>query len=512
MSRFVFATNYNEGEDFLALYIENFLHYTDESCSLIINLAPGRRLADPALRSAGRVHIFNGETHRSKWGMGIALGHLESYAYAARHLGSFDYFCTLASNALFFRALDKQAILNRLAAGGIFPEAHGRDYRADHDIPVTGFERDEGSWAWVGFNQSASFRRCLADICRIERCTVTQIEGFVASREDWDIILAFEPQIRLLQAALAMDPDDPRNYMAVEEMLFSTFVMQHGSGRFTHLCFMFWDGLGRVGPKELLSTLPALPPYLCSAKWFERSITDPGAILVGTEAGRALLDACRGGPAIRSTMLAQLRHGLDGLEAAPLEETSIAMHWGDLPGWMGSASIRRTLYLARQYEQLLAGPGDPLATHAPFFLAEMAHVPFELSLELAGAENELSVVATGSFPLQRQSTALAGYVYLSCRRPVSEFILAFDTREGAERVKDRIVVYDNAHDYQLMSPIRISGSEGNVRLHYQMRNEAKHRIMSIGLPCYGRLFTATRMTVLETPVQAELSEAPALVA
>gem|GEM_PF-3306960 len=502
VEKVVFATNYNEGEDYLSLYIDNFLHYTDENCQLIINLAPGRRLVDPALGAHERVHIINGHIERSKWGMGLSIGHLESYAYAARELGAFDFFCTTASNALFFRKPDFSAVISELKAGNIFPATHGRDYSKDYDISVKGYDGEGGSWAWTGFNQSENFRRSLEEGCGITRCSVTQIEGLFARKQDWDIILDHQQQIDALRHALRQDPDDPRNYMAVEEMLFSTFILQFGSRRFSHLCFVFWNGLGRVGPAELLTTLPDLPPHFCCAKWFDRQITDPAAILVGTDAGRALLAACRTTPVKRSVVLAQMYESLKALNnLGPIcgAENSIARNWHDLSGWNGRALVEGRIDLARQVETILEDVRQPVETFAPFFLTEAAHRSFDLSVSLTEAGDDLQVIATGQFPDDRLSTALAGYLYLSYRAPVSEFILSFDNRDSARRVAERTVLYDNGHHFSLVTPDRETEANGEVRLHFRVKDEAKFKVISIGLPCFGRIFTSLRLTVLETP-------------
>lgn len=510
MKKFVFATNYNEGEDFLSFYIDNFLSYTDEQCVLVINLAPGRRLVSCPQQKSDRVHIFSGEVQRAKWGMGIALGHLESFAYAAHYCGPFDFFCTVASNALFFRSIDKDAIIDRLDRGEIFPQARGRDYRTDHDIPVTGHEAENGTWAWRGFNQSVHFRECLAKTCQIEHCTVTQIEGLVARRDDWDMILKQGDALHELRAALAQDPDDPRYYMAVEEMIFSSLILQHGSGRYTHLCYMLWEGLGRIGPRELIADLPRMPSYLCCAKWFERSIHDPGAVLVCTPAGRALLDACRtGSAASRSSLLSQLGDALEALGRSNVtadEETGIAVHWRDLPGWSGRLLTEGVIHLDRQIETIIPDIIDPKERFAPFFLTEAMHVDFDLSVALSDLGDELQVTLTGVFPHSPRSTALAGYLYLSARQPVSEFILSWDTHERAAQVADKIVLFDNLHRYELVTPDRESRRDGAYCLHYAVKDEWKHRCLSVGLPCYGRQVTATRIAVLETIPQYRVDE------
>lgn len=508
MEKIVFATNYNEGEDFLDLYINNFLSHTDEKCFLVINLSPGRRLVSSPRHTEDRVFIFNGETHRSKWGMGIALGHFESYAYAAQNCGDFDYFCTLASNSLFFRAIDKKAIIARLEGGHMFPETSGRDYKPDYDVPVSGYEAEGGTWAWQGFNQSHHFRECLATTCRIERCTVTQIEGLFARKEDWDVILNDRDALYALQTALTQDPDDPRYYMAVEEMIFSTYILQHGSGKFTHLCYMFWEGLGRVGAKELLTTLPGLPSYLCSAKWFERSIFDPGAVLVGTPVGRALFAACKKSSAgQRSVVALQLQAALNSLDKAAFFSTtgrSIAAHWEDFPGWSGRLLSEGIIHLGRQTETVIPEVEQPQERFAPFFLTEAAHVDFDLSVSMTDLEDELQVVLTGVFPQARRSTTLAGYLYFSARRPVSEFVLTFDTHEAADRLIDKIVLYDNYHYFTIPSVDKRTEWEGGCRLHYIVKDEMKHQPLSIGIPCYGRLITALRVSVLETEDQGAI--------
>ncbi|MDR6183955.1 hypothetical protein [Asaia bogorensis] len=501
MQKVVFATNYNEGEDYLSLYINNFLHYTDHHCQLIINLSPGRRLVDPALAAHERIHIINGHTERAKWGMGLAMGHLESFAYASSQLGAFDFFCTTASNAMFFRKPDFDAVVRELDAGHIFPVTSGRDYTKDHDISVKGYEGDGGTWAWTGFNQSENFRRVLEERCRIERCSVTQIEGLFARKQDWDIILDHHEEISALRHALAKDPDDARYYMAVEEMIFSTFILQFGSKRYTHLCYMFWNGLGRVGPTELLTVLPDLPSHFCCAKWFDRQIADPASTLVGTDAGRSLLAACRVAPAKRSVLLAQMRKSIEAFGAGGYEpdaEISIARHWDALPGWTGRVLVEGQINLGRQSETIIDDVPQPVEAFAPFFLTEQSHRPFDLSISMTEGEDGLQIVATGLYPDERLSTALAGYLYLSCRVPVSEFILSFDSHDSARRIAERIVLYDNRHHYTVVAPDRETERGGEIRLHYQVKDEVKFSVISIGIPCFGRFYTALRLSVLET--------------
>lgn len=487
MEKFVFATNYNESDEFLKCYVDNFLHYTDDSCRLIINYPPNREINPEIARISDRVHLINGKSYRGKWGPGLSFGHLESYAYAAAYLENFDYFITTASNCLFFRPFSPGDVIEHYRRKELFPLTKGRDYRADFQIPSEGHP-GHGTWAWQGYNQSPHFKKHLQENLRLNFISVTQIEGLIISRNDWDMILGLSDELYGMAHALAQDPDDPRNYMAIEEMIFSTLVLERGSGHFSHICFMLWDGLARITPPMLMRDLPQLPPHICTAKWFDREVINPSVAILGTAAGREMMRHFLSDRYSRTTALVQMQNIIESFIAisrSDAENLPFSTHWTRNERWSGHHAFNERFTLDRNRITVLdINPTLP-DNGSCFFFCEGGHTPFNLVTHFTDRANRLDVMISGVNVDTPSDTALAGYLYLPSIAAIDEFSLTTACQPDARKTLDRIVLHDGLRNYFIVSPHKVWEQDGRLEAKYFLGDYEKSRPIHVGIPCFG---------------------------
>lgn len=260
----VFATNFNEDDAFLPVYVDNFVHYTDDSCHLVLNFPVGRTIPRHLLADHPRVHIFNGTTPRKKWGATLIIGHMESYGHALDVLGSFDYFCTCASNGLFLRAFDARKAVDHLDRGNEAPVGMTREYLLD--VHIDRIPRGT-AWIWDNLDDSLALRRYLVDEADVPLISLAQIEGLFASSAEWGTL--YERMDVLKQCDKCL-PSPVLTTPALEEFLPVSFFRRFGQGRYTNICHMLWDPLREVSFSDLIQFVSRLPAHMCQAKWFPR--------------------------------------------------------------------------------------------------------------------------------------------------------------------------------------------------------------------------------------------------
>ncbi|GBQ63322.1 hypothetical protein AA103196_0558 [Ameyamaea chiangmaiensis NBRC 103196] len=332
----VFATNFNESDEFLDDYIDNFLSYSSESCRLVVNFPAGRTIPPSHFAQHTRISLFNGSIERSKWGISLLLGHSESFQHAKTVFGTFDYFCTMASNSLFVRPVNIDAAIALLPLRARVPIGCERNYNPDIDVD-SGTVPHGGTWAWKGLQLAAEARDFMRDVFGIERYSATQIEGLFATTEDWAVV--FDRHDDLVQLGRVLDTcrSESHALMALEECLPPTLFEAYGSGRYTHLCRVLWHHHRAITLAELLAMPPRLPDHISALKWFQRDRHDLNTALVVTGNGRALLDLLHAAasptipvdapPPLRLTQI--LTHGSSsGLRSQPLSQR----YWRDRPG------------------------------------------------------------------------------------------------------------------------------------------------------------------------------------
>jgi len=262
--RVVFSTLYRESLDYLPVYVAQFLRCVDDG-PLLINM-PGdlydkaTRLPDvDRLQSGKRVRFVRAHAYRHAFGSGLLLAHLFNFSLA-RQVWEFDYFCTLASNAVFFRRFDPLECIQVIL----------REWKVP-TVPVTTDDRS-GNWPKI-----LGSRPLLAYMAEqgFEKFCCNQIEGLFASVRNWERVASRQKLFEEIEAAF----NDDRTRFPVEEVLPGTIMANEGDGAFTHLC---WNHLERVpsGGKVRFDDLLALPNRRYSAqtfavKWVDRDARSP---------------------------------------------------------------------------------------------------------------------------------------------------------------------------------------------------------------------------------------------
>ncbi|WP_152530106.1 MULTISPECIES: discoidin domain-containing protein [Asaia] len=282
-SRVVFSTLFNESDAFLKQYIDNFLAYTAENVCLALNFPSDRQIPSYLTRISPRVHIFNGQVKREKWGHTLLVGHIESFEAARAVFPDFRYFATMASNGLMVRPFDLTAAILQLPLAARVPVACERAYELDQEVdPIE--PTYHGTWMWHHLRNSEGFGNYLKTAMHLDRVSVTQIEGLFARREDWDLLQEKRAAITGLEKFFSFE-----NFMAIEELLPTSVFNSVGSGEYTHICRVLWSGTRQATVDDLLEMVPHLPDHLCSVKWFDRSPVAQSTLAVTTDWGRALL-------------------------------------------------------------------------------------------------------------------------------------------------------------------------------------------------------------------------------
>ncbi|MDR6181877.1 discoidin domain-containing protein [Asaia bogorensis] len=282
-TRVVFSTLFNESDAFLGRYIDNFLAFTPENVCLALNFPTGREIPASLARISPRVHIFNGQTKREKWGHTLMIGHIEAYEEARSVFPDFRYFATMASNGLLVRYFDVAAAIMQLPLASPVPVACERAYELDQDVDPTN-PTYHGTWMWHHLRNSEGLGQYLKNQINLDRISVTQIEGLFARREDWELVQERRSLITELEKFSSFE-----NFMALEELLPTSIFNQFGSGEYTHICRVLWSGTRETTVDDLIDVVPRLPAHIAAMKWFDRAPIAQSTMAVTTDWGRALL-------------------------------------------------------------------------------------------------------------------------------------------------------------------------------------------------------------------------------
>jgi hypothetical protein len=247
---FVFSSLFAEDEAYLQAYLDNFTLFAKPEDYLIINSTV--KLDASKYKQFTQVHFIYHDKPRAKWGATLLESHVENYQYAKKLLGPDTFvFITTASNALFFRTYDKQAILAKL-------EIH---------FEKLGDLDNHHGWIFEHIKRNKNITDLLG-----RKYTWSQIEGFTTFSENWQLI---EDLIDKL-AKIAENPplDDLPPY---EEFVPLTVLLKENR-TFTHLCHMLWaqsrEGDYNVGLNEIFNPPPEVENHIAMYKWFPRTTKD----------------------------------------------------------------------------------------------------------------------------------------------------------------------------------------------------------------------------------------------
>lgn len=401
--RVVFSALYAESDEFLEVFVSNFLLFTDSEALLVVNLSPGRKIACRSAAASGRVHVINGAIERAALGHTLLAAHIQSLRFATGLLGAFDHFCPMASNSLFVRRFDLAATEHSLAIKAPFYSVLAKL----DDLPDV--------WWWKVLGEDGRFTPFIWSQWRLDTACSYQIEGNFACREDW-----MEVGRRLDEMLSFPHMSSPPLPYPVEEVLPATVFKYFRSGRHVSICHAYWDRgpLGPVTIPDIVEDLWTMPPEICMAKWFMRSVANPAATAVSTGWSAQLL-ASMSDPStqIGPTQRLVRRLMLDELGRPQREEEDFASITGR---WASSAAFGpdRTLLF---HQAMPAGYhvltlAETVTTQAgeaaAYAVTEDMDRPLDLKIRIEQPTGAIRIQSGPPEALDRAPT-LAGHLYLS---------------------------------------------------------------------------------------------------
>lgn len=259
-----FSSLFRESLSFLPTYVGNFLEHV-ECGFLMVNLP--RDVYEKAVRlpefarqeHASRVRLVCAHGPRHAFGSGLLLAHLYNFSLA-RQTQDFDYFCAVASNAIFFRRFNLMECIQVMNREKKVPT-----------VPVTTEDRS-GNWPKIlGSKPLLEFMNAQG----YEKFCCNQIEGMISSVANWEKVAARQS----LFAEIEVNFADDKMRFPVEEVLPGTIIANEGDGRFTHICWNHWERVP-CGGKVRFDDLLQLPnrrysPQTVAVKWVDRDAQSP---------------------------------------------------------------------------------------------------------------------------------------------------------------------------------------------------------------------------------------------
>ncbi|WP_122039388.1 discoidin domain-containing protein [Asaia bogorensis] len=491
----VFAANYNEEDEFLPVYLQNFLNFTDENCFLVVNFPSGRTIPPHPLLSHNRIHVFNGRVERKKWGGTLLLGHMESYGEALHIFSGFEYFCTCASNGLFIRPFKAAKAVQHVATGALAPVGMTRHYLID--VPLEDIPRGE-AWVWDNLQEAEPFRRYLIDEADISLISINQIEGLFADREEWD---ALYQRISVLRRCDGYFANPTQKTLALEEFLPVTFFRRFAKGEFTNICHMLWEPIRELTFPDLLEFTQKLPAHMCQVKWFSRNPDSiPTAALSNGWSRDLLADLAREKVSgqqhnriLNRALTAHYNAALRALETyTPLTRAWRSdARWGRVQ-WMGSQTI------THETDRIIKGgdifSGLPLTAHdrGAAWIRIAPRVERETRIEAMLAEDgatttlHLDAVPQYGHPGEHGWSEAWAVLFLSALQ---------DDRAEVFRIS-LIRPFEHSHEQLLMNVRRSNGSndeawlpilqedDGDKRHFYYLRPECQKGEIWLGIPMF----------------------------
>ena len=485
----VFSALFNESDAFLTTYVRNFLNNTGDGTVLVINLPSGRTIPCPVAENSDRVLVFSGEVRRRKCGHTLRCGHLESFEHASRVVGAFDFFCPLASNSLFARPFNLQAVLERLKTR---PETTSNDL--DDLMEV---------WWWVKVKRNPRFVAFLKRVWGLTHVSQNQIEGLFAARSDWAVMHERFGQILELGGTI-----EPEMEFPMEEILPATLIKQFGSGHFAYICHIFWarSYQGKVVLADILDMPSLFPDEICILKWFERDPNDPATAAVSTGWIQSLLGHVSNSLRTESAasrfahrmILEQVTRALAGREAF---RPATAGWWTEATEpdrrWVG---LTRTMTMQRE---MVALPVEPEAGRdlRPLYLytENTGHI-VRLSLGISETDSTTILLSTSLDGKAAAATdpVLEGYLYLQTLAPPGSRVFRLRWMSGAPDMRDRIsgnVVIQDGEGHHRVQPCHPVDGEA-TEFHYQHDPVAGEDGTWFGIPVFSQLVVTLTLDVI----------------
>ncbi len=485
-SQVVLSTLFNESDEFLEQYIDNFLAYTPENVCVALNF-PSERAIPPHIKTISpRVHVFNGKIRREKWGHTLLLGHLEAFEEAQTAFPNFDYFATMASNGLMVRKMDIAAAIEQLPLACRVPVACERAYERDLDVDVLE-PTYHGTWMWHHFRNSTGLGNYLQEKLAVEKVSATQIEGLFARRQDWDQLHARKSLIEGLEDFISFE-----NYMAIEEVLPTSIFDRFGTGQYTHICRVLWSGTRQTTVSDLLEMVPTMPDHFCALKWFDRSRIAQSTVAVTTPWGRSLLE------------MGQSQHSdIEQFQKVTLAKTLLAKayeaeHFGPLTNrwWPTDAQGKkgfnwsvRDLICNRQHIELDIPEQSPSRVAPAYLFMEATNQRISVALnvrETAEAETilRLSCSALTEDGAPVSGVHLQGYLYLSGLQGDTVFCLSIPRGKCFPHDALARTVFHDEHGYTVDYADRIEHFDDVEKRYFVRKARGAEGQVWLGLPIH----------------------------
>ena len=488
--RIVFSALYNESDAFLDAYLANFLHYTGDESVLLVNLPPGRTIPDVVADE--RVVLFNGATHRFKFGHTLLMGHLESFDLATRKFDGFDYFCPLASNSLFVRHLDSAAVIRQLRAGHRVPV----DLDITYDIGLD-IDRLPGNWHWPKIARNQLLIDFLKTRWGLGRLSQNQIEGLVASRIDWSLLHKCMVDLPAIGELLMQEASA---FLPLEEILPATFFLGFGTGCYVNICHVFWDrfnhsGSGLVTIDDLLA-FSKYPTHLCLLKWFERdaaaietaAVTQPWSRLLLAEYAKVAVESNVKARLAQRFLLQNLATSLHARETAE----PFTKCWRSPPNETLRPCMFRddSLVPMRQIIRLPTHHAERDDRSDAYLYLENTHHHLKLAIQVEHAPaTRLQLNCDFSDTATDQALAatpvLEGYLYMRVfwpdEPPVVRVCVPTDTPGGDRTMQHVVIMCDEA--YVSAKAMHVERNRDTTDYHFSRNGLAKN-VFWLGIPFF----------------------------
>lgn len=492
----VFSTLYNESDEYLPLYINNFISYTPKNAFLIINFPPDRIIPQYLKNINPRVHIFNGNVERQKWGNTILLGHIETFEISKKIFPNFTHFVSMASNALMVNKLNITQILLQLSLNTRIPIASERAYERDLDIDVLN-PTYHGTWMWHHFRSVKGLGEYIVNKGQLDKLSATQIEGLFASRKDWELINERRSLIEGLTPYISND-----YFMAFEECIPISIFNKFGSGKYTYICHMLWRQARQATINDLLYMVPNLPQHLCALKWFDRSTTNQATLIVTSDWGRQLLSLATSPCDINHFVTANSLKSF--LEVIKSKESygPLSNHWWNNEDF-GKIGLHFDLKDTLCVRDILNIPipninefdNNPLY----LFLEGTNHI-LTLSLTIYEKENGNTLLKYTCSAKDENLTPISGshleaYLYLSPMIKNTIFCLTSSKKNiDQEHNLSRIVLYDE-FSYAIYSPEREEITKNIEKKYFVHHNKSHDKFVWIGIPIYSNVCIEVELSI-----------------
>jgi len=245
--KIVFSSLYAEDPNYLDTYISNFLLFSNLEDILVINLSTS---IDPQYKPPNRVFIHYGSTKRYQYGATLLQGHIENFQLAKSLIDGDFHFCTMASNALFFRRYDKSLLNSMLNVKHNRRLINKREYGVKSD------------WWWPKISKIDEFNDLFPD-----GLSTNSIEGLLSTNKCWEKIEAYSAQLLKIS-----EKETQQTLFPFEEVVPGT-VITGLKENYIHIAKVFFSRFASGNQFTTLDDIlnPEVPQNICAYKWFKRS-------------------------------------------------------------------------------------------------------------------------------------------------------------------------------------------------------------------------------------------------